>query len=67
MLSAQVEQPTLENVFLSLSLLPLGLIFVLGSALSGVFGGRDVGPTPVAYVIEAATPSCLRDQSLSSE
>ncbi len=37
-------------------LLPLGLIFVLGSALGGAFEGRDVGPTPVAYVIEATTP-----------
>ena len=37
-------------------LLPLGLIFVLGSALGGAFEGRDVGATPVAYVIEATSP-----------
>lgn len=36
---------------------PLGLILVLGLALGGAFEARDIGPTPVAYVIEAQTPA----------
>ncbi len=38
-------------------LLPLGLILVLGGALGGAFESRDIGPTPVAYVIESDTPT----------
>ncbi len=38
-------------------LLPLGLILVLGGALGGAFEARDIGATPVAYVIEADTPA----------
>ncbi len=42
-----------------LILLPLGLILVLGGALGGTFEARDIGPTPVAYVIESESPIAL--------
>ncbi|TVQ16938.1 MAG: ABC transporter permease [Spirochaetaceae bacterium] len=44
------------STILELVLLPLGLILVLGGALGGAFDARDIGPTPVAYVIESESP-----------
>lgn len=38
-------------------LLPLALILILGTALGGVFKGRDIGPTKIAYAIESETPA----------
>jgi ABC-2 type transport system permease protein len=38
-------------------LMPLGLILVLGSALGGAFESRDIGATPVAYVVESDSPA----------
>ena len=44
------------STIIELVLLPLGLILLLGGALGGTFDSRDIGPTPVAYVIESGSP-----------
>jgi ABC-2 type transport system permease protein len=43
--------------FLEQIMLPIALILVLGTALGGAFKGRDIGATPVAYVIESENPA----------